>query len=84
MNLGTNAAHAIGETSGFVEIRLEGVDVSDDRPAASTGLPPGRYARFRPLVALVTSVLYFRLKAARNEVPATEPEPADWGQQPAT
>ena len=37
-----------------------------------------------PLVALVTSVLYFRLKAAKSEVPATEPEPADWGQQPAT
>ncbi len=37
-----------------------------------------------PLVALVTAVLYFRLKAVKNEVPATTPEPADWGQQPAT
>jgi len=39
-----------------------------------------------PLVALVTSVLYFRLKATRSEAAATAPEvePTDWGQQPAT
>lgn len=37
-----------------------------------------------PLVALVSSVLYFRLKAIKNEATATEPQPVDRGQQPAT
>jgi CheY-like chemotaxis protein len=43
MNLGANAAHAIGEKSGWVQLRLEEVNLSGDRPGA-TGLPPGRYA----------------------------------------
>ena len=37
-----------------------------------------------PLVALVSSVLYFRLKAIKNEATATEPQPVDQGQPPAT
>ena len=41
-------------------------------------------AALLPITALVTSVLYFRLKAAKSEATTTEPEPADWGQQPAT
>ena len=41
-------------------------------------------AALLPITALVISVLYFRLKAAKSEATATEPEPADWGQQPAT
>ena len=37
-----------------------------------------------PLVALVSSVLYFRLMAIKNEATATEPQPVDPWQQPAT
>ena len=37
-----------------------------------------------PLVALVSSVLYFRLKAIKNEATATEPQPVDQDQPPAT
>jgi CheY-like chemotaxis protein len=35
----------MGESSGEIELRLEGVDFSGDRPDATTALPPGRYAR---------------------------------------
>jgi signal transduction histidine kinase len=45
MNLGTNSAHAIGESSGIIELRLEGVDISGDWSEVTGGLPPGRYAR---------------------------------------
>ena len=45
MNLGTNAAHAMGESSGLIELRLEGVNISGDRPEATDRLPPGRYVR---------------------------------------
>jgi PAS domain S-box-containing protein len=45
MNLGANAAHAAGESSGLVEIRLEGVTVSDDLAQAAAGLSAGRYTR---------------------------------------
>jgi nitrogen-specific signal transduction histidine kinase/CheY-like chemotaxis protein len=45
MNLGANAAHAMGETSGLLELRLEGVTLSSDRTHAAAGLPPGRYTR---------------------------------------
>jgi nitrogen-specific signal transduction histidine kinase/ActR/RegA family two-component response regulator len=45
LNLGTNASHALGESSGLVELRLEGVDISSNRLEAAANLPPGRYAR---------------------------------------
>ena len=45
MNLGANAAHAAGESSGLVEIRLEGVTVSGDLAQAAAGLSAGRYTR---------------------------------------
>jgi PAS domain S-box-containing protein len=45
MNLGANAAHASGESSGLVEIRLEGVTVSDDVAQIAAGLSAGRYTR---------------------------------------
>ena len=41
-------------------------------------------AALLPITALVISVLYFRLKAAKSAATTTEPGPADWGQQPAT
>jgi PAS domain S-box-containing protein len=44
VNLGTNAAHAIGERSGVIELRVEGVTVGDDF-GASPELAPGRYTR---------------------------------------
>ena len=42
-------------------------------------------AALLPITALVISVLYFRLLAARGEAKAGSPEvePTDWGQQPA-
>ena len=45
MNLGTNASHAMGESSGLIELRLEGTNISGGRSEATGGLPPGRYAR---------------------------------------
>jgi PAS domain S-box-containing protein len=45
MNLGANAAHAMGESSGLIELRLEGVDISGDQSEVAAGLSPGRYAR---------------------------------------
>lgn len=45
MNLGVNAAHAIGETSGWIELRLETVNLSREWLNATDGLPPGHYAR---------------------------------------
>jgi PAS domain S-box-containing protein len=45
MNLGTNAAHAMGESSGVLEIRLEDVTLSADQANVAAGLSAGRYAR---------------------------------------
>ena len=45
MNLGTNASHALGESSGLIELRLEGVSISGNRPETPADLPPGLYAR---------------------------------------
>jgi PAS domain S-box-containing protein len=45
INLATNAAHAIGDRPGVIELSLDGVLLSDDASAAQTGLPNGRYAR---------------------------------------
>ena len=45
MNLATNAAHAIGDQIGLIEIGLEAVDVSEQLLHASIDLHEGRYAR---------------------------------------
>jgi PAS domain S-box-containing protein len=45
MNLGANAAHAMGESSGLLELRLEGITVSGDQTHAAAGIPDGAYAR---------------------------------------
>ena len=45
MNLGANAAHAMGESSGTIELRLEAAELSEDRAESVGGLPAGKYAR---------------------------------------
>jgi signal transduction histidine kinase/CheY-like chemotaxis protein len=45
INLGTNASHAIGEASGRIEIRLDGLRIDDGRAETTAGLPAGSYAR---------------------------------------
>jgi PAS domain S-box-containing protein len=45
VNLATNAAHAIGEKNGTVEIRLDVVDVSADDRHAAGKLEEGKYLR---------------------------------------
>jgi PAS domain S-box-containing protein len=45
INLATNAAHAIGDRPGLIELTLEGISVGPDRSAADAGLHEGRYAR---------------------------------------
>jgi PAS domain S-box-containing protein len=45
INLATNAAHAVGDRPGVIELSLDGVLLSDDPSAAQTGLREGRYAR---------------------------------------
>ena len=45
MNLGANAAHAMGESSGRLELRLEGIIISSDPAHAAAGLSEGAYAR---------------------------------------
>jgi len=44
LNLGTNAMHAMSETGGVLEVRLDAVDV-DAAFAAPRGLKPGPYVR---------------------------------------
>ncbi|MFL5801626.1 MAG: chemotaxis protein CheB [Roseiflexaceae bacterium] len=44
MNLGTNAAHAMGELGGLLDIRLASVMVDADRARISAELHEGRYA----------------------------------------
>jgi PAS domain S-box-containing protein len=45
LNLCTNAAHAMRETGGAIEIRLEPVDVPADRPGVVADLQAGPYVR---------------------------------------
>jgi signal transduction histidine kinase/ActR/RegA family two-component response regulator len=45
MNLGTNAAHAIGELGGLIEIRLGSIMVDADRARISADLHEGSYVR---------------------------------------
>ncbi len=45
LNLGTNAAHAMGERSGHLEVTLDAVSVSADAAVKTPGLRTGRYAR---------------------------------------
>ncbi len=47
VNLGTNAAHAMQETGGAVEIVLEAVTLDGDREPGIPALPDGRYLRLR-------------------------------------
>ncbi len=44
INLATNAAHAIGLKNGWIEFRLETVEVQADQPPVAPGLRPGQYA----------------------------------------
>ncbi len=45
VNLATNAAHAIGEKNGVIEVRLDAVNVSSDDTRAAANLKAGRYVR---------------------------------------
>jgi signal transduction histidine kinase/ActR/RegA family two-component response regulator len=45
MNLGTNAAHAMGERGGVLDIRLEGVTLDAAAATMAPGLRAGRYAK---------------------------------------
>jgi PAS domain S-box-containing protein len=44
-NLGINASHAIGRRPGYIEVRLETVDVDSSLAATSPDLREGRYVR---------------------------------------
>jgi PAS domain S-box-containing protein len=45
INLSTNAAHAIGERPGLLELTLEGVSLAREPSSVSDGMREGRYAR---------------------------------------
>jgi PAS domain S-box-containing protein len=45
VNLATNAAHAIGPRSGWIEFRLAGVRVDEELAVLSAKIQPGRYLR---------------------------------------
>jgi PAS domain S-box-containing protein len=45
VNLATNAAHAIGEKNGTIEVRLDAVNVSEDDTRSTANLEVGRYVR---------------------------------------
>jgi PAS domain S-box-containing protein len=45
VNLATNAAHAIGDRRGLIEIGLEAVTVNSDHASLIPNLKPGRYVR---------------------------------------
>ncbi len=45
MNLCTNSAHAMRETGGLLEIRMDGFVLGSDRPISLEGLAPGEYLR---------------------------------------
>lgn len=44
INLGTNAAHAIGHRIGQIDIELTRVEISEDSPVSMAGLIPGPHA----------------------------------------
>ena len=48
MNLGTNAAHAMGSRGGTLDVQLAAVNVATD----ARGLPPGLHARMHALLAV--------------------------------
>lgn len=45
INLATNAAHAIGRSSGWIEFRLDVAQVTEESAQAVADVPPGRYVR---------------------------------------
>lgn len=45
LNLGTNAAHAIGSRAGLIQVQLNQVVLDADTAGRVGGLPPGRYVR---------------------------------------
>jgi PAS domain S-box-containing protein len=45
VNLATNAAHAIGDRPGVIEVRLDAVELDDRDTNRAPGLHPGRYVR---------------------------------------
>jgi CheY-like chemotaxis protein len=45
MNLGTNAAHAMKESAGTIEVTLADVDIDDSFAFSHLGLTPGRYQK---------------------------------------
>jgi PAS domain S-box-containing protein len=45
MNLATNAAYAIGQNKGLIEVRLDPVIINSQSDDCYPGLSPGRYAR---------------------------------------
>jgi PAS domain S-box-containing protein len=47
MNLTANAAHAIGSRGGLIELRLDGLRITEHNNQVSLQLSPGRYARLR-------------------------------------
>ena len=47
MNLCTNAAHAMDENGGILEVSLSKVDIPGGVPATSRGIEPGPYMRLR-------------------------------------
>jgi PAS domain S-box-containing protein len=47
LNLATNAAHAIGDHNGLIEIALESINIDSDAHAAAPDLPHGQCARIR-------------------------------------
>ena len=47
MNLCTNAAHAMEEKGGILEVSLSQVDIPGEAPAASRAIEPGPYLRLR-------------------------------------
>jgi len=45
LNLGTNAAHAMQDRPGHIDIHVEGITLTDTSTSLKVGLRPGRYAR---------------------------------------
>ena len=45
MNLFTNAAHALRETSGVIEVNLDVIELHQEQSAFGLNLPPGTYVR---------------------------------------
>jgi len=47
VNLATNSAHAIGDKSGLIEVRVDSVNVTAQESKAYSDVPPGNYVRIR-------------------------------------